>query len=518
MKKLKYIFIIVLTTLTGCSEDFLNPISPNSMSQDTFWKTENDIKLAIAGCYSVLQSGHLYNSTSTAESGFPGLDYATDNGYMTWDYKTGGAIGNGIYTPSDGGVNGVWNLSYAGIARSNRLLDNIDQIADVREEDRKRYIAEGKFLRALHYNNLVILYEDVPLITKSQALSEANVPKDEKQKVLDFIVSDLVAAVEDLPHPADLPSSQWGRATRGAGYALLAHIYLNQHMYQQAAEYTKKVLDLNHYSLYPDYTQLFKSVNERNSEIIFPVCYKRGVDGEGAGFGWYTSPRVPDNHHPLKNLAEEFYCTDGLPITASPLYNPALVMENRDPRFNTTLISRGSLWQNKVVPPAQLQLTGYAMRKWVEENTANVPSAQNDSDQDFYVFRLAHILLDRAEALVQGGGYDESEVLGLINSVRERVGMPRVEDVEGTGLTKDQLMAIIMHERRVETAFEGRRYFDLKRWNLLKERVGFFNAYEQAANPALRVRVFIETRHNIWPIPQAELDRNPMLVQHPAWQ
>src|SRR5690606_35427060 len=124
MKKIAYI-IILSGVLGACSDEFLNPISPNSTSQETFWKTENDVMLAITGCYSVLQSTHLYNSVHNGNAGFPGLDYATDNGYMTWDYKSGGAIGNGIHTPSDGGVTGMWNNSYGGIARSNRVLDNI---------------------------------------------------------------------------------------------------------------------------------------------------------------------------------------------------------------------------------------------------------------------------------------------------------------------------------------------------------------------------------------------------------
>jgi starch-binding outer membrane protein, SusD/RagB family len=503
----------------GCSDDFLNPISPNAVSQETFWRTEKDIKLAITGCYSVLQSTHMYNGVHNGNSGFPGLDYATDNGYMTWEYKSGGAIGMGEHSPTDGGVNGMWNISYAGIVRSNRLIANIKNVSNIEISDaaRARYIAEAKFLRALHYNNLAILYRDVPLITEPQTLSEAYVSKNNKSEIVNFIINDLKGSVDDLPLPQNLPSAEWGRITRGAGYALLAHIYLNHHMYAEAAEYTKKVLDLNHYELFPNYATLFTSANEQNKEVIFPVCFKRGLNGYGSGFGWFTGTRVPDNHHPLRNLAEEYYCVDGLPISESPLYNPNLEIENRDPRFNTTLISKGSLWQGKLVANSQLALTGYAQRKWVEENTPNVALNQNDSDQDFYVFRLGHVILDRAEALVQAGGYNEAEVLGLINMIRQRVNMPRVQDVEGTGFTKERLMEIIMHERRVETAFEGRRYFDLKRWGKLKEKVDFFNALENARNPALRKRIYDEPRHNVWPIPQREIDTNPVLVQHAEW-
>lgn len=521
MKKIIYsLLILSILFSTGCSDDYLNTISPNNVSNETFWKTEKDVKLALVGCYSILQRRNLYNSTGTGASGFPGLDFATDDGYMTWEYKPGGALARGDYTPNDAMISGVWNDSYAGISRCNRLLDNIDAVAETElaAGNKSRYMAEAKFLRALLYNNMAILYRDLPLIKNSLELSESSVPKSPNSEIVEFIVSDLEGSVENLPLPKDLPASEWGRATRGAGYALLAHIYLNNKNYGKAADYSKKVLDLNHYSLFPDYTKLFTPTNEQCSEIIFSACYKRGLSGYGSGFGWFVNPRVPDNHHPLKNLGNEFYLRDGLPLTSSPLYNPTLEFENRDPRFNTTLISKGSLWQGKPVANAQLILTGYALRKWVEENTSNITLSQEDSDQDFYIFRLAHVILDRAEALVQAGAYNETEVTGLIDRLRERALMPKVATVEGTGLTKEQLMDLIQHERRVETAFEGRRYFDLKRWGKLKERSDWFTENEWAINPALQKRTFIEPKHNAWPIPQSEIDVNENLEQHAEWQ
>lgn len=523
MKKIIYSLIsIAVLFSTGCSDDYLNTVSPNSVSNDTFWKTEKDIKLALTGCYAVLQRRNLYNSNNSGASGLPGLDYACDNGYMTWDYKPGGALARGDYSTNDGMITGVWNDSYAGIARCNRLIDNIELVAEAELSiaQKARYIAEAKFLRALYYNNLAILYRDVPLITSSLSLSDAFVPKNTRSEIITFITADLTDCVEDLPLPQNLSSLEWGRVTRGAGYALLANIYLNNKSYSEAANYAKKVLDLSYYQLFPDYTKLFSIANEQCKEIIFSVCYKRGLGGFGSGFGWYKNPRVVDNHTPLKNLADDFYLTDGLSPKVSPLFNPNLEIAKRDPRFNTTLISKGSLWQGTVVPNAQLvgdRKTGYALRKWVEENTVNKTLDQNDCDQDFYIFRLAHVILDRAEALVQAGNYNETEVIGLINMIRDRVQMPKVESVEGTGLSKAKMMEIIMHERRVETAFEARRYFDLKRWGMLKERSEWFNENELPKFTGLLRRDFIEPKHNVWPIPQSELDVNENLEQHPEW-
>jgi hypothetical protein len=154
------------------------------------------------------------------------------------------------------------------------------------------------------------------------------------------------------------------------------------------------------------------------------------------------------------------------------------------------------------------------MRKWTEEdNDLN----QFDSPQDFYVFRYAHVLLILAEALVQSGNYNESEVLSLINQVRDRVGMPHVQDVEGTGFSQQELLDIVKHERRVETALEGLRYFDLKRWGELKERAFDFYMQNEASQYGLAERVWSDKMMK-WPIPQPEIDVNENLQQHPEWQ
>ncbi|MDX9881583.1 MAG: RagB/SusD family nutrient uptake outer membrane protein [Prolixibacteraceae bacterium] len=523
MKNIVLSFITLATFLiAGCTDEFLNTVSPNDLVEEVFWGSESDVKLAITGCYAVLQSTDLFKTTNTGTAGLPGLDFASDNGYMTWSYMAGGELPLGNYQVSGKIVDGVWKACYKGVARCNYLLSNISEVSETElaPEKRARYIAEAKFLRAMYYKYLEILYRDVPLITETQKLSEANVPKNSRSEIVETITNDLKTCAEDLPAPGELAPSEWGRATKGAAYALLADIYLNDHQYSEAAIYAKKVLDMNYYELFPDYATLFSKENEQCKEIIFSACFKRGLGGYGSTFGWYKqgTSRVPDNHHPLKNLADEFYCTDGLSITESPLYNTNLEITNRDVRFNTTLISKGSQWHTSTVPEAQLALTGYATRKWTEELGPNITLDQTDCDQDFYIFRLAHVILDRAEALVQAGSYSETEVIGLIDMIRTRANMPKVENVEGAGLSKNKLMEIIMHERRVETAFEARRYLDLRRWGKLKERTDWYNNNEYVNNPKLGLRIFIEPKMNIWPIPQVELDVNKALVQHEEWQ
>jgi len=287
-------------------------------------------------------------------------------------------------------------------------------------------------------------------------------------------------------------------------------IYLYHKQYAKAAEAAKKVIDLGYYSLAPDYTTLFTTANEKNNEVIFSVAFDRVLD-DGSAFAGYWG--MIDYQRVLPNLAEEFYFTDGLPQDQSPLYDPANPAANRDPRFRTTIVANGDTWKGT---PVTGQEGFYYQRKYTEEENNE---DHFDSPQDFYVIRYADVLLMRAEALVQAAGYDESEVIGLVNEVRDRVNMPKVEDVEGTGLTPGELMDVIKHERRVELAFEGLRYFDLIRWEELDDRYEWYMENElpviQALNyPDVLPRKFVSKR---WPLPQGELDVNKALIQHDEW-
>ena len=139
-----------------------------------------------------------------------------------------------------------------------------------------------------------------------------------------------------------------------------------------------------------------------------------------------------------------------------------------------------------------------------------------DNGQDFYVVRYAEVLLSLAEAMVQKGGYVYSDVTALVNEVRQRadVNMPTVEEVEGTSLSKDELLEVIKHERRVELAFEGLRLFDLYRWKELDKAVANIENERTMYGLAYEARKFNGERDYVWPLPTAELDTNKKLVQH----
>lgn len=511
MKRYILTLFILIGVFSSCSDEFLDRKSLTALADDNFWTNENDAHLALMGCYDALQNQWIFDSDPWG-GGTLRLDFLSDNGYTNWQWMAGGLIAEGKHSATEWMVGEMWNSAYAAIVRCNLVISKIPEIEDIDADVAARMIAEAKVIRATVYNLLAMTYKDVPLITEPQTVEESNVPKDSQQAIVQFMIDDMNDAIQDLPE--SVPASEWGRITKGAGMAMLARIYLWHGYYTEAASMAENVMGLG-YSLFSDYRTLFTTENEVNDEIVFTVAFDRILD-DGSNFAGFWGEGFQNYQRPLPNMVNDYYCIDGLPIDQSPLYNPDKKSENRDPRFSATLVSNGDTWRGKLVTG---QPTEY-MRKWTEENNSE---NHFDSPQDFYVIRYAHVLLMRAEALVQSGSYSEGEVIGLINQIRDRVNMPHVEDVEGTGLSQSELLDIVKHERRVETAFEGLRYFDLMRWGELKEKYdeymngGELQEMKDRKFPTPRDRIFEDPKHWKWPIPQSELDNNKALEQHSEW-
>ena len=270
------------------------------------------------------------------------------------------------------------------------------------------------------------------------------------------------------------------------------------------------------YSLYPDYSALFSEASEKSDEIIFSVRFLKGAghdDGETFSATYLGIPKV--DSQPMPNLIKDYYCLDGLPVGQSSLYNPAHEKNNRDPRLAASIYFKGDIF---ITDPQKIfqgnTNTGYGQKKYIRSAPyadGTQPSAAGS--QDFYLIRYADLLLMRAEALVESNNLSQ-EVYDLIDEVRSRVNMPKVEDVEGTGLDQDQLRKIVRHERRVELALEGLRFMDLKHWGVVNE------AYQRLIDDNVTgyIPLYRGEKSETFPIPQSELDANKNLVQNQAWQ
>lgn len=515
-----------LVTMSSCS-DFLQRNSLTESSSNTFWQTPNDALLALTACYDALQDNNLYNSDQY-NLGPLYMDCMTDNGgHFNWSgWMDGYDVAMGIHNPSSSIFGKYWKSSYEVIRRCNLLLSNIDRIPAMDDTERKCIKAEATVLRALIYTNLTMTFQDVPYLTEALSIDNAQCGKTSRSEIVKSVIEDLKTCAVDLPDKADR-----GRITRGAAYAILGRLALYNEKWGDAITAYREVEKLG-YDLHPDYQELFTQQGETSSEIILAVRYEGPGLGEGTAFNAHWNTPLEAMNGTI-DLADDFYLTTGEKVSdtnygvmdggkldiSQP--NPAHY-ENRDPRLYTTLFVPGMTWNGKggegawYGGAAPSFSTVYVMKYFDPKDTGN----SWDNGQDFYVVRYAEVLLSLAEALVRNGGYDEQEVRGLVNKVRQRasVDMPTVEEVEGTGLSDGELLEIIKHERRVELAFEGLRLFDLYRWKELDQAVERIENERTSLSLAYEKRVFNGDRDYVWPIPTSEIDTNKELEQHSLWK
>jgi hypothetical protein len=508
----KWIAILSLVFFAGCSKDFLNKESLTQIGETNFWKTEQDALLGINGIYDVLQDRILYSGNLNGNAGLPMYDNFGDNCYNSYKFEGPGNFMIANIDPSGALFSALWVSSYKGIARANAAIENISKIpsTSISDDKKKQLLGQAYFLRALFYMNLAVYYKDVPLILKVQTLDEAYVPKNTYQEVSDQIIKDLKAAADALP--TVYPAEQYGYATKGAALSLMARFYMYNKDYQNALDATTAVMGLG-YSLNPTYSQLFTEQGEYSKEIIFSVRFVQNASNNGETFSSTYLPLPKVDEQPMPNLVKDYYCTDGLSITQSPLYSSANEKANRDPRLTATVyFNKDTFLIDSKATFKGNTATKYGLKKYIRNAASSTGiSVYSAGGQDFIVMRYADVLLMRAEALVELNQLND--VYALVDMVRNRVKMPTVEKVEGTGLSQSQLRTIVRHERRVELACEGLRFFDLKRWGMVQQ------AFQAAIadNIPGYTPSYRGVKSEIFPIPQSELDANSNLVQNPDW-
>lgn len=530
----KYIILLCVATivvLNSCSDSFLQRDSLVAVSSNTFWQNEDDALSALAACYDGLQDKFLYNGNLYEGGGPLWLDCMTDNGgHFNWSgWMPGYDICNGVHTSGSWMLTSFWMDSYEEIKRCNSLISNIDKVS-MDADQIAIYKSEAIVLRSLMYTNLTMFYQDVPYFTSMQSVTEAYSTKTDRATIVDDVMNDLKNAASVLPKAP----SAWGRVTKGAALALLGRLALYNGKWEEAIGAYRQVKELG-YSLYwGNYNELFTEVNEQCSEIIMSVRYEGPGKEEGNALGnHYNTPLEAING--TIDLADAFYKTDGMPFTdkskesIAPLdekgnlqlqWADAKRYDDRDPRLKATLFTPWQGWNGnwEAYGGAAPSNSSLYVMKYFDPSLSS--SASFDSGQDFYIIRYAEVLLSLAEALVEKGGYDYNEVVGLVDEVRSRVHMPKIGEVEGKTAQLDQteLRELIRHERRVETAFEGLRLFDLYRWKELKNAVDRIN--KEAADYGLNYeyRNYRGEMEYVWPIPLKETDANPNLEQHALWK
>lgn len=501
MKKFKHIILASFVLMLSACHEILDTEPTDFYSQTTFWQTSQHAVEALTACYQALTHAELYN----AQTPFM-FEAMSPNAFNYDNQRLANDFARGVHSATSLGMNSaMWSGCYRGIGRCNAVLDNVAGI-DMDEELKSRIIGEAKFLRAFFYHRLNELFNGVPLIlSEPNADEQASLPRSSHEQVFNQIIQDLNEASTVLP--VSYPASDDGRATKGAALALKARALLQQHNYTEVVSTVEDIFVLNHYELFPNYNGNFRKTNQGNREIIFDIRFK--------------APEVTNSYDiimaqystqaPVRDLVDAYQMVDGLSIQTSNLYDADNPYENRDPRFQQSIVYIGAPWRNRTATAADLHQTGYTFRKFTEYNETT-PGTLVNSDVNYVEIRYADVLLMYAEALNELSG-PSREVHEAVNAIRTRpsVEMPELPD----GLTQAEMRAAIRLERRIELAGEGSYFYDIRRWGTIEEvMVGPIRNHE---GNSIQMRDFNPARDYFWPIPFTEIDLNPALEQNPNY-
>ncbi len=516
------LYVVIALSMLSCSND-LEPTPPDFISDKLFFSNPENLEAGLNGVYDAIQSSSFFGRMPIL------LDGVSDNALAHFSSVSDiENFGKGTITPEVSNVIvNAYQGPYVVIQRANTLLSNMENIEQGTVSPSKidNIRAQARALRAIAYQRLVYLFGDVPLSVEPLSISESiEIARAPRAHVVDFIVSELQEAAGALEtNPLDgVP----GRFTKQAALAYRAQtlVYearMGQKSWEDAlqavaeartiAEAGGAVLVRNEDGSdgLANYLAVFNENNEQNEELLFYVRYDFGVDNGTnlqADFSVVAGTLYLSAH---ANLANDFYTVAGLPITdPASGFEQGAPYDNRDPRLHGNLVAPGALYTdgsslrvfNGRSSNSNLR-TDYAIRKFT---TLNNDIALNRGGLDLPGFRYAELLLLFAEAENQVNG-PTVRAYQAINAVRARVNVGEVSP----GLSKDAFHDEVIHERRVELAFEGRRWFDLVTLGIADEKI---NNIDEGLG-----RAFIPNKQELFPIPKMEVDRNSNLSQNTGY-
>ncbi|MCR5886420.1 RagB/SusD family nutrient uptake outer membrane protein [Hymenobacter sp. J193] len=492
-----------LLLTTACEKDFLDQVNPNQPTTESFWATEADAVKGINASYSGLQQLGTYrrwlhfafdlrSDDSFSQSPWGELADFTRFTQANYDFEVS---------------QNIWRDHYRAIWRTNQVLANVPGI-QMNEGLKKRILAEARFLRALYYYNLVILYGRVPLaLTPSDP---ANLPPQATEaQVWEQIIADLQAAKPDLDASYG-GGNDTGRATKGAATTLLGKAYMQNRQWALASAQFTEVIGSGRYQLTSNYTDNFRHTTENNAESIFEVQFSDaklgGNDGDDA-----TSSEGGQRSQFWGVPGAGFVDGEVRPWVVNEFLQEATTTGRRDPRLSATVFYNrrqfstglpvdgdtlvyGTGFQNRFKGNAR-DLSRVYWRKYQTDYYRNFENF--DSPINHRVMRYADVLLLQAEALNEQG--QTSAAIPFINQVRSRAGLAPLQ--EGN-FNQGSLSTQIMHERVTELTGEGQRFFDLKRWGLLDDQANI----DQLKARDTDFNSFQVSRSRLLPIPQTEVD------------
>lgn len=530
-KILRYGLVLIASLGVAACSDFLEENGYSNFTEKQFYENEQQVVLATNGVYEVLRSvvdAHQFVGMVGTDEARMWAGAVAHRPIDAWTFDTNTQL-----------LGTMYSALFTGINRANAVMEGVAR-SPLGERTKRIYTAEMRFLRAFYYYWLVRLYGAVPLKTvSSYSYETAFAGKASVAEIYEAIVADLEAAsaVEGAQNgvwtvapllPKTRTTGNVGRATYGAAKAYLAAVHLSMTgypLYRNTTEDWRKIIDLCQevidladegiYELLPSYADVFTMENSKES--IFEM-----QAGSTAGTGCSVKTHMgvigifpvvyhqndPSLHWPDTRVGR------GNIRPCWKFYNTYFPTGDRRRSFSCSdYVIRGvdaaGNWTNTMANIVRVEkesigsaLTNLGIAKYRFPETWNVAKFQDTDNPHNWVFmRYAEVLLTMAEAQYHVNGY--SACVKYLQPLSERAG---VGVWDGTGDFDERMLA----ERGWELCFEGKRWFDLQRFDKLYEYV---SGRDQGQNVPygnfLQTAITPTQRH--YPIPQSEVDANPYL-------
>lgn len=503
--KAKIILAIAVTVIAAsCSKSFIELDDKQNLTENTFWLTRQDAIQGITAAYAALQ-GHDGSKWTLFEEVYTTLNYKGDDIDNNPNEPYGKTLASFTNGAEESGPWNLWATCYAGIARSNQVIENVPGIEAVSEQERNEIVGEAKFLRAYNYFILVNGFENVPLVLKFEKdIEKLQAPQANPADVWKQIEDDLRDAEQVLPE--SYPDAFKGRVTRNAAKSLLGKAYLFQEKWSDAENKFREVH--GKYTLLDNYENNFNGLAENGSESVFEIQFSgdRSIADERHSFNFEVAPYVLDGWellYPSDWLVEEMK-KDVMPNgdyskrVYGSLFFDAPGSEMWNLATPAEMVSYASV-ASQLTRPSYFKKYAYPYDRGGAYPGSNIS-----------VIRYADVLLMYAEALNENN--KSGDAIDIVNEVRARSGAVALNIAD---FNQVQLREWIRHhERPVELAMEwGIRWFDLIRWgrgNTAKLNVkDLLTAHSKpfASN-------YVENKHLRYPIPSREMAVNPSLTQN----
>lgn len=537
---------------TSCSDVIdLNP--GDRFSPATVWSSTTTVDSYVLGLYSIFSSSCEFYGTGSPNLTDAYSDILKSGSWDQYNHSYNRSLfQESAFNSTSAGAFECWSTHYGRIRRENEFLRDAPKYREkFGEKWMDTRIAEVRFCRAYAYYLLCRVYGGVILRTEVDGPEQNDKARSTEADCWDFIIEELKDLAPQLPqgnkteNGDNWDDANYGRATQQAAYGLLSRVALFAERWDVAAQAARDVekcggaLDLT------GYANVFNGDLKSNKEILFGVDFEQDVithrydayvrpSGDAKALGTSALYSV---FFPTSELADSYEMADGTPFSWETHGSDPYT--GREPRFYATILYNGASWMGRTIESyvggadgfkeyensksANTTVTGYYLRKYLKDGDKSWITAY--SAQTCILIRYAEVLLNKAEALAELSWDQNSvEALQALNDVRGRVGLPSRQTA-----SKEEFMEFVRHERMVELAGEGFRYWDLRRWRLAEEVINGKNVhgvkitktdsgfnYEHVDADNGNKRIFYD-RYYHFAIPESERSKNPLCDNNQGW-